>query len=219
VGDGVGGAHEVIVLSPAHNADLGRLPVAASTKALTAMRDRARVHLERGCAHAQLFVNQGKASGASIEHPHAQLVALDIVPPRVQRRIERFTEAKFTADRQHAVRADDALVWCPRAPTTPYATRVSLPDAGPRFDHATDEQLARLAGTLHDLLSRVHALLGDVAYNLVFETAPPSHAGVFQWWIDCVPRMSVYGGFELGTGYWVNIVGPEAAAAALRDAQ
>jgi UDPglucose--hexose-1-phosphate uridylyltransferase len=219
VGDGVAGAHEVIVLSPAHDGDLGRLPVAAATEALTAMRDRARVHLERGCAHAQLFVNQGKASGASIEHPHAQLVALDIVPPRVQRRIERFTEAAFTADRKQSVRADDALVWCPRASTTPYAARVSLPDAGARFDQATDEQLARLADAIRDLLGRAYAVLGDVAYNLVFETAPPSHTGPFQWWIDFVPRMSVYGGFEIGTGCWVNIVAPQSAAAAFRDAK
>jgi UDPglucose--hexose-1-phosphate uridylyltransferase len=219
VGDGVDGAHEVIVLSPAHDADLGRLPVAAATEALTAMRNRARVHLEGGCAHAQLFVNNGKASGASIEHPHAQLVALDIVPPRVQRRIERFTFDAFAADREHAVRDDDALIWCPRASTTPYATRVSLRDAGARFDQATDEQLAAVADALHDLLGRVHALLGDVAYNLVFETAPPSRPGPFQWWIDCVPRMSVYGGFEIGTGCWVNIVAPEAAATALRAAE
>src|SRR5579871_2638922 len=100
VGDGVGGAHEVLMLSPAHDADLGRLTVPAATETLTAMRDRAQVHLARGAAHAQLFVNQGKASGASIEHPHAQLVALDFVPPRVQRRIERFTPEVFAADRE-----------------------------------------------------------------------------------------------------------------------
>jgi UDPglucose--hexose-1-phosphate uridylyltransferase len=219
VGDGVGGAHEVIVLSPAHDGDFCRLPRRAATEALTAMRDRAQFHLARGAAHAQLFVNQGKASGASIEHPHAQLVALDVIPPRVQRRIDRFTHAAFIADREQTVRADDVLVWCPRASTTPYSARISLPDAGTRFDQASDEQLARLAGAAHDMLGRLHKVLGDVAYNLVFETAPPAHAGAFQWWIDLVPRMSVYGGFEMGTGVWVNIIAPQAAAAAFRAAQ
>jgi len=217
VGDGVGGAHEVVILSPAHDGDIGRLSPAAVTEAFTAMRDRAQVHLAQGCAHAQVFVNHGKASGASIEHPHAQVVALDFVPPRVARRMERFTTDAFTADREHVIFDNHAIAWCPRAPTTPYAARVSLPDASARFDEATDAQVGVLAGALHDIVLRVQAVLGGVAYNLVVQTAPPIHGGPFQWWVDVVPRVSLYGGFELGTGCWVNIVAPAAAADALRN--
>src|SRR4051794_6215406 len=89
VGDGVDGAHEVVMLSPGHNADIGRLTIEQAIDVFAALRDRARFHLDRGCAYAQAFVNHGKAAGASIAHPHAQLVALDIVPERVISIVER----------------------------------------------------------------------------------------------------------------------------------
>ena len=77
VGDGVPGAHEVVIFSPAHDIDMGALADTAATDVLLMLRDRSRFHLAHGCRYAQAFVNQGKNAGASIEHPHAQLVALE----------------------------------------------------------------------------------------------------------------------------------------------
>src|SRR3954447_25439064 len=53
VGDGVAGAHEVVMLSPGHNADIGRLTIEQAIDVFAALRDRARFHLDRGCAYAQ----------------------------------------------------------------------------------------------------------------------------------------------------------------------
>src|SRR5436190_6812947 len=69
VGVGVPGAHEVVILSPQHHADLGVLSVESCIEVLLALRDRARFHLDAGHAYAQPFVNHGKAAGASIQHP------------------------------------------------------------------------------------------------------------------------------------------------------
>ena len=51
-------------------------------------------HLDAGHRHAHAFVNHGKAAGASIEHPHAQVVALDFVPPFVEHVLDRFAAAQ-----------------------------------------------------------------------------------------------------------------------------
>ena len=74
---------------------MGALADTAATDVLLMLRDRSRFHLAHGCRYAQAFVNQGKNAGASIEHPHAQLVALDLVPPRVQVRLDRFAPHRF----------------------------------------------------------------------------------------------------------------------------
>ena len=58
----------------------------------------------------------------------------------------------------------------------------------------------------------------NVAYNVVVHTAPRDDPRPFHWWVDIVPRVAVYGGFELGTGLWVNITAPEEAAKMLSDA-
>ena len=91
VGDAVAGAHEVIVLSPAPR-PVARPPLRPTPRADGAPRSAiAPPSTSRaGLAHAVPFVNHGKPAGASIEHPHAQLVALDFVPPAVSDDLARF---------------------------------------------------------------------------------------------------------------------------------
>ena len=88
------GAHEVVILSPNHQASFGRLDDTGAIEVLTVIRDRVRHHLEAGHSYVQAFVNQGRAAGASIAHPHAQLVALDLVPPEVENGLERVLSAR-----------------------------------------------------------------------------------------------------------------------------
>jgi UDPglucose--hexose-1-phosphate uridylyltransferase len=116
------------------------------------------------------------------------------------------------------VNDDSAIIWCPPASPTPFVMRVALPYGRQRFDLATDDEIGVLTAALQDALARLRALLGEVAYNVVVHTAPRDDPRPFHWWVDIVPRVSVYGGFEIGTGLWVNTRQPEAAAEMLRDA-
>jgi UDPglucose--hexose-1-phosphate uridylyltransferase len=218
VGDGVPGAHEVVIFSPAHDADLSALTEDSAADVMVALRDRARFHLAQGCLYAQAFVNQGKAAGASIEHPHAQIVALDLVPARARVRLEHFTPAAFADDQEHLVADGAVRVWCPRAAATPYMLRLAPADGGARFDEASEEQARATGVALRDAIARLRTIIGAAAYNVMIETAPRDHAEPFRWWIDVVPRITITAGFELSTGLSVNIVAPADAAAALRSA-
>jgi UDPglucose--hexose-1-phosphate uridylyltransferase len=218
VGDGVDGAHEVVVLSPQHANDFGALPGEGAIDVLTMLRDRSRFHLDRGSVYAQPFVNHGKTAGASIEHPHAQLVTLPIVPPRVELRVKHFSAAALERDQIYVVVNDEAVVWCPPASPSPLFMRALAPEAGARFDCADDDAIRRIAGALQDAIRRLQRVIGDPAYNVVVQTAPRDTTEPFAWWVDIVPRVSVPAGFELGTGIGVNGVAPEAAATVLRDA-
>ena len=127
VGDGVAGVHEVVVLSPAHDRSFADLDTDAATEVLVVVRERIACHLEAGHRHAHAFVNHGKAAGASIEHPHAQVIALDFVPPFVDHVLDRFAAAQrdlvhdaiAEARGAHCIVGDgDAVTWCPPASTT-----------------------------------------------------------------------------------------------------
>jgi UDPglucose--hexose-1-phosphate uridylyltransferase len=224
--NGVHGAHEVVVCSPAHGKQLDALPVDDATAVFVMLRDRAANHLDAGLAYAAPFVNVGRASGASIEHPHAQMVALSFVPPLVGTLLARFAGAgrdliadniDAAADRDCLVRKAGAVSWCPPGGSTPYVVRIALPSAGSCFDRSSDADLEQFTEAVQDTLARLHATLGDLAYNVVLHTAPRADDRPFHWWADVVPRIGVYGGFELETGVWVNPVAPEHAAATLRD--
>jgi UDPglucose--hexose-1-phosphate uridylyltransferase len=228
VGAGVDGAHEVVIMSPSHTDDFGALDDATAIDTMSALRDRAHHHLESGLVHAQPFVNHGRTAGASIPHPHAQLVSLGVVPPRVDALLERFASARRdlvaaaiddAKDRSLLLGdgAGAAVSWCPPASWSPFLVRCALPEAGPRFDEADDAAIADSALAVRDAIARIQRVLGDLAYNLVVQSAPRDDRRPFHWWVDVIPRVTVLAGFELATGMFVNVVPAEVAAAALGD--
>jgi UDPglucose--hexose-1-phosphate uridylyltransferase len=224
---GVTGAHEVAVLSPEHGRSFAQLEDAQAAEVLVVLRDRARHHLRAGAAFVQVVINHGAAAGASIEHPHAQLVALDFVPPAVEHAVgqgEAAADDLVLADLERA--GDDLVVldgaapsWCPHAASTPFEFRVALRAPGARFDDADDARVDEVAQATRSTLARLAAVLGDVPYNLVVYTAPPGATDdAFHWYVEVQTRIAVVAGFEQGTGILVNTTPPELAASRLREA-
>jgi UDPglucose--hexose-1-phosphate uridylyltransferase len=90
---------------------------------------------------------------------------------------------------------------------------------GAHLHTAPDKDLASVGRGLRNALASLRSTLGDVAYNLVFHTAPHHHAGgPFHWHLHVLPRITNAAGFEQGTGVLINVVAPEDAAAELRSA-
>lgn len=228
-GPGATGAHEVVALSPDHGASFAQLDGTQAAEVFTVLRDRVRAHIDAGHAFALAIVNHRRAAGASIAHPHAQVLALDFVPPAVATGLERFRAAGddlVLADaRAGSTLFDDAtaavhrgvLAWSPYAAASPSMVRLALADAGPSFAAATDEQAAAMGRAAREVLARLAAWMNDPPYNLVVHTAP-SPDSVFHWYVEITPRISVVAGFEQGTGVLVNTVPPEQAAEAIRSA-
>jgi UDPglucose--hexose-1-phosphate uridylyltransferase len=227
---GATGAHEVVVLSPVHDTRFGDLTDDQAVEVLTMLRERSRVHTSSGRSHVQLLVNEGREAGASIEHSHAQVVALDFVPPAVTVAVDRFADLggdPVLADREDAMRRDQAVVageqvsaWCPFGATSPYETRLAVVDTGARFQDATDGAVLGAAIVLRDVLAAIGRSLDTAAhraaYNVVVYDAP-IEVRHYHWWIGIVPRVAVVAGFEMATAVLVNTVDPAIAAARLRE--
>jgi len=225
-GPGATGAHEVVVLSPDHGRRLAAFDDEAVVEVGQVLRDRARVHRAAGHAHVQVVLNEGRAAGASIAHPHAQILALDFVPPAVEAAVARFAEtdrvledhaAATAAGGEVLVRAQ-AAAWCALGSSTGFEVRVAALGAGPAFADASDPEVRDVALTLRDVAARLAAVLADPPYNVVVYDAPTDASASYHWWVRVVPRREVPAGFELGTGVLINPVDPLHAAAALREA-
>ena len=120
------------------------------------MRDHAESH---PCV--QLIVNEGGGAGASLEHSHAQLYALDFVPVLIARERERFTAynqrtmggdlladiaAEEVRRRERLVAIDDeAMVICPWASRSPFELRVIPREPAARFESDGDIGVGALA--------------------------------------------------------------------------
>lgn len=222
----VEGAHEVVVLSPDHHRSLAELPAAHVADVLAVLRDRCRHHAAAGRLYPQVFVNHGRAGGASLVHPHAQLVALHAVPPAVAEEARRFgadggcplCSAIPVTESLVAIRDADVVVWCPWASTAPFELLAAARRHRARFEDATDTELLGLADALVPALGRLGRAARDPPYNLAVHSGPHGDRVEFHWHVHVWPRLQTVAGFEHGTGIAVTTVDPADAAAALRAA-
>ena len=83
------GAHEVIIETPDHAATLGEMPEKQIEEVLWAFKERVNdLKRDRRFRYILLFRNHGEAAGASLEHPHSQLIALPVIPKRVKEEVD-----------------------------------------------------------------------------------------------------------------------------------
>lgn len=229
------GAHEVVIETPRHDLDLPDVDDAAVTGVFEAYRARFRALRAIRPGLVLPFRNHGETSGTSLHHPHSQIAAVPIVPPRYRRRLDiardyyddrgsslhaDITAAEISNGTRVIAVSDHVVALAPFASTAAYEIRVVPRDDQASFTDASDATLAETARMLRRLLAALRGLLGDVPYNYVIISAPngEEHTACFSWHLDVLPRLSVAAGFELGTGMAVNPVFPEQAAARLRHA-
>lgn len=223
------GIHEVFVYTPDHDAGLHVLSDDDVARMMQLLSRRLQEHSATGnVRYTQAIINHGREAGASLAHPHGQLLGLPFVPGEIleeQRAFSRFeggcilcatVEAELVDGKRVLFSNDDVVCVSPYWAGAPYELLII-----PRSHdlHLTDSSAATLKGmgmAIRDSLLALREIHGDVAYNLVFHTAPHHYSGAYHWHVHLFPKLVTTAGFERGTGVMINIVPPEAAAEQLR---
>jgi UDPglucose--hexose-1-phosphate uridylyltransferase len=228
------GAHEVIIDTPDHDREMADLPVEHVEWILRAYRDRF-VDLQKDprFKFVLIFKNYGAAAGASLEHPHSQLIGLPVVPSRVLGEVKGSAKhleysdrciycdmlAQESAEKSLGVLDEGGFVaMCPFASRFPFETWV-LPKAHePSFETLSDGSIKFLASALKKTLGKIKGALEDPPFNFMVHTTPggSKDRDAYHWHIEIIPQLTQVAGFELGTGFYVNPTPPEEAARTLR---
>ncbi len=219
------GVHEVLVFSPEHVGTWADLDDKHAGLAMAAIRDRMEDHAGRSTVrYTQAIVNAGREAGASLEHPHGQLLGIPFVPGEIAeeeagfRRFEgscllcTVLEAEAKAEHRVVLEDDRVMVLCPFWSGAPYEMLVIPRAHDVHLENADPGDVVAVGRAIRDALRLLRTHVGDAAYNLVFHTAPHHHDGPFHWHVHIVPRLTSLAGFEQGTGVMINIVAPELAA-------
>lgn len=231
------GRHEVIIDSPRHGADLSDLD-GQQIEAVVSMyhrRYRALAALPR-IETVVLCRNHGHRAGASLDHPHTQIIALAMVPQRIrtacawQQALHRETgrcatcrelAAELRDGRRLVEETEHFAAFVPFAAATPFETWLVPKRHHASFGEAVPEERADLARLLGRGIRRLKRVAGTkVAHNLVLDSrsTQPNVAPHLHWKLRLIPAIVVPGGFELGTSLPINPSLPEADAEALRSA-
>jgi len=230
------GAHEVIVESPNHLVDITLLGEGQFEAILRAYRERMlALRADERFRHILIYKNQGIEAGATIEHIHSQLIALPIIPKNV---LEELAGAKdYYQSKGRCVFCDlmrkegqtgervvtengRFIAVCPFAPRFPYETWILPKEHSPFFERNTPQDESALAALLRETLIRINRCLSHPAFNYIIHSNPIDEKGsdYYHWHMEIIPKLIRVGGFEWGSGSYINPVTPEHSAQSLRQA-
>ena len=229
------GRHEVIIDSPHHDGDLADMDLVQLERLLSVYQQTyRRLAREPGTRFVSLFRNRGREAGASLRHPHSQVLALDMIPPQVACRREwlqscenesractmcaHLAETVAAGERLVEERAD-YVTFVPFAPEQPMEQLIVPRRHAPSFADATPAELRDLAAALGGALRRLDQLLGRPPCNFSFESALPQEENTqfLHWHLRVVPRLTRPGGFERSCGMAIVPSTPEDDAVCLRS--
>jgi UDPglucose--hexose-1-phosphate uridylyltransferase len=223
------GRHEVVLHAPEHCASFPALGVPRSARVVDLWSARtAALGSRPDVAYVFIFENRGRKIGATIEHPHSQVMAFSSIPPVPAAELSALT-CPLCPDPAGDLLVTRRAGWqaaVPHAPSWPYELLIyprdhvaDLPAAGPGLR-------AGLAAMLVDLLTRLEKLLGpDTPYMLWAHQRPNDGAPhpAAHLHLHLAPALRAPGvtrhlaSAELGAGVFFDPVDPRQAAARWRS--
>jgi len=230
------GVHEVVIENPCHDLSFADYSKQQAEWVIQAYRDRiVELSMDSRFRYIMIFKNSGVDAGASLDHPHSQIISLPVVPKRVN---EEMTGAKSY------YACNDRCIFCDivrqeketgirmvlqnenYVAITPYASRFPfevwiLPiKHESHFKTISGQHITDFALILRDVLKRIKTILRDPPYNFMLHTSPcgesSNSTSHYHWHLEITPKLTQVAGFEWGTGFYINPMPPEHAAAYLR---
>lgn len=228
------GFHEVVVTRD-HRKSLAQLSLDNIIEVINAYQERyLDLMNEPFVKYISIFHNHGEEAGASIFHPHSQIIAAPVIDPDLNRALvmshDYFKDNKKCIycqinewdrkDRRRIVfENQEFVVICPFASKAAFEVIISPKAHLPYFERISDEQKKHFAEAMQVSLRKLYKALNDPPYNFYLHTAPPDGRdySFYHWHITIIPKTATWAGFELSTGIEISTIEPERAAEYLKE--
>ncbi len=232
--DGIG--HHDLLITRDHYKNFPSLNPAEAFSVFKVLQEHYRRLADDKCvAYISMFHNWGPKAGASIYHPHYQIVSIPVVPPDVSHSLSG--SARYFKNKKkcvHCVMIEQekknrsrivfenkgTIVFAPFVSKEPFELRIFPKKHLPYFEDASEEDLKFVVEALQKSLMTMEKKLKDPDYNFFIHTSPvldkKKHSH-YHWHIEIQPKISISAGFELGTGIEITVVDPNEAARILKQ--
>lgn len=228
------GYHDLII-TRSHTDNFCDLTLERADDVLRAMQQRYRQVMKDPCVHyVSVFQNWGTEAGASLYHPHYQMLTLPVTPIHVSRSLDAslshyhehkacihcgIIEQELSEGARVVYQNAGAVGFVPFAAKESFQVNVFPLQHSAYFEDAEDSVREAVADVMQHSLRAIREHAKDPDYNFFLHTAPASEKEShhhYHWHFEIVPKSNISAGFELGTGMEINPVVPEQAAALLR---
>jgi UDPglucose--hexose-1-phosphate uridylyltransferase len=186
--------HEVVIHSPDHHKNFDELPTFQTELIFETYLQRYQAHRDKGWVY--IFHNFGLGSGESLPHPHSQIA---VIPDKVTMDIQHLESPSRNEETQ---KTSMFTIFCPLYSQWPEEIWIFPKNRGRTFGEITAEEITDLSKSLYRLIQIVDLRHGhDFPYNFYIYPG-------YDWYLRIIPRIKTLGGFELGTGIFVNTQDP-----------
>lgn len=223
-----------LVITRDHNHSLGYMTKEELSLIIEAYLARYLVLKKEKCVeYILIFHNNGPSAGATVSHPHSQILALPVIPLDVSRSLAG--SAKYFKEHRKCVHCDvlkkelrdktriiyrnkDFIAITPYASHVSFETRLYPIKHSSNFEDMSLVERENLSDIMRSVFAKIKNGMNDPDYNFFIHTAPTKarDARYYHWHLEILPRTSIWGGVELGTGLEVIKVPPEESAKLLR---
>ncbi|HBT26018.1 MAG TPA: galactose-1-phosphate uridylyltransferase, partial [Pseudothermotoga sp.] len=228
------GYHEVIIETPDHNTHLALMDYKQVEEVIWAYKQRFETIMKDSkIQYVLIFKNHGSDAGASLQHPHSQLIAIPTIPKRVQEELSGSQEYFSYKERcvfcdiidqelqlqERIVEENEDFVSIePFAARFPCETWIIPKRHSHDFRNILDKEIKSFSQILKNTLYKIYGALDNPPYNFMLHTAPNTGEGknYYHWHLEIVPRLTKVAGFEWGSGFYINPMPPEEATKYLR---
>lgn len=227
------GIHDVVIDTPNHNESIINFSKHHMENIFRVLQTRQReIESNSNIKYVQIFKNQGAEAGASKSHSHWQIVGVSIIPEKQIKLVEgnrKYIKLKgicgYCDIIKHELEIKERLIAMNEnfIAITPYASKFPyeiwiLPkkhyESFLMFDNTHIRDLAEL---FQKLIKSLNSIFKEVDFNICFEGADLNSGNIHHWYLQIIPRIGSWAGFELGTSCYINIFSPELAAYNLRN--
>jgi len=221
------GVHEVVIETPKHNLNIHEIKHYGKVLEVFALRIR-ELYKIKGVKYVIVFRNHGIKAGASLRHPHSQIIALPLLPVRVEDELMHFSKYRLknknclmcdiikneiNIKKRVLFKSNNFIAFHPFASRFNFEIMIAPINHQPHY--WMEKNFDELSSIVRYVFSRLHKCIDDISYNLVIHTAPLNFKD-FHWHIEILPKLAMPAGFEWGSGFFINSISPEKACMVLK---
>ncbi|MCX6759922.1 MAG: DUF4931 domain-containing protein [Candidatus Nealsonbacteria bacterium] len=228
------GFHEVVITRD-HKKHMGQFSKEEIKEVVDAYQSRyLSLMKEKFVNNVSIFHNHGKTAGASVSHPHSQIITTPLVDIDLKNALlkskaysEENKECVYCKMNEWELKVKERIVFendgfiatCPFASKMAFQTIISPKKHLSYFEKINEDEKWQFSEAFQKVLSKICKGLNNPDYNFYLHTAPcdGKNHDYYHWHWTILPKTSTWAGFEIGTRIEISTIEPEKAAEYLRN--
>lgn len=229
---GINGSHEVILDTYRHNGSFYDMTKEEFKNMFLVYKNRYKHYIEKeDTLYVSIFKNFLKKAGASLSHPHSQIISMNLIPKIIENEVDvlkkyydlnkeslykKYIDEEISLDKRVVYNGRKFLVIVPYASIYNNEIRVICKDCL-KFEDLNEEYLEELSYIFERLFRNIYKVCGYEPFNLGMHNHPKNLCNdLFNFHFHIIPRKYNLGGFEISNGVYVSSSNPDDFAKSIK---